>query len=279
MACNSVKNVFDVITACQLYFNRPDKPFIENPLLFTMDSDGKYTWPKQVELKLRSIYTMPKKSQTIVIVYPHDVFKSKGNDIPIIRRMCEQIREDQQMYIIVLNTLCDVSKAYKDLTANLLLPFDQVKPLNFEDFLHSNCTDMSACISSVPLPSLPYLPQSPCVTLNVQNMIVSACRLYVYFNGGTLIFKSRGRSFSWPIVYSDYYYTDIDPLLESLTLTDNMVIVRDKMPLEYTIEKKAMAYKTRGVFLVCGMDVFRFDVAFNQTNDAPISKRLQEQKC
>jgi len=113
-------------------------------------------------------------------------------------------------------------------------------------------------------------------------MIISACRLYVRFNGGTLIFKSRDRYFSWPIAYSDYYDKDIDPLeslLESLTVKDSMIIVREKMPLEYTIERKAMAYQTRGVFLVCGMDVFRFDVAFNQTNDAPISKRLQEQKC
>ena len=285
MTCNSVKNVFGLITACQTYFNRPDKPFIESPLLFTIDSSGNCTWPKQVELKLRQVYTLPKTSQTIVIVYPYNIFTSKGNDIPTIRQMYEQLRNGQQLYIIVSNSLCDVNKAYKELTENLLLPFEQVQPLKFVDVLHSNSIDFSTCASSVPLPPPPYL----CATLNIQSIILSACRFYVR-NGGTLIFKScSDRLFSWPIVYSDYYTNfenDIEPLLTSLKPSDNIVVVRGKIPSEYSLERKVMKYKAHGVFLVCEKDVFQFDAGFNQaindfgnTHDASISKCLQKYIC
>ena len=60
--CDAVRNVFELITACQMSIK-----YRRDPLLFTINKDGKYTWPNE------SLLYNIDNTQTIVMIVSKDI--------------------------------------------------------------------------------------------------------------------------------------------------------------------------------------------------------------
>lgn len=131
--CQAIRNVFELITACQMYFNRPSN---KDPLFFTIDNKQTYTWP----VDYSSFIKFNSNIQTVVMIFPYDITVGdnyRGND-PIektIKNICQRIypKEHEKrsgVYVIDPEHIIDVGEAYHEFYDLLV---NQDKLVKFRD--------------------------------------------------------------------------------------------------------------------------------------------------